>query len=140
MTIRNERVEMNLDYSLIALPDGHDYSKMEYGKGYQGNGYAVQDKAGKIVAYAWFTVDANKYCLMDKIEVLEKRKGHGNAIVHHLFEELNLQVMWGIVMQEMGGRPYYFWQQLGAEIGDDYYFWLGKESLTPVKQVKELAL
>lgn len=139
MTIRNERVEMNLEYSLIALPDGHDYSKMEYGKGYQGNGYAVEDKAGKIVAYAWFTVDANKYCLMDKIEVLEKRKGHGTAIIRYLFEKLNVQVMFGTVMQEMGGRPYYFWKSLGAEIDDYYFFSLERETVNQWRQVKELA-
>lgn len=124
-------------YSLIHPSDEYDFSKLEYGKGYDGNGYAIQDETGEIVAHAWFKILTENQLFMEKIEVFKKREGHGTAIVHFLFDEFNLDGISGIVMQEMGGRPYRFWQNLGAEISDEYYFWLERENLN---QVKELAI
>lgn len=137
--IIKEEVKSVATYTMVQLQKEHDCSKLEYGKGYASNGYVFTDDTGEIVAYAWFNVFESKTISLEKIEVLQKRNGHGTAIIHFLFEEFDIKSMYGTVMQEMGGRPYYFWQSLGAEIDDYYFFTLDRENLTNLKQVKELA-
>lgn len=59
------------------------------------------------------------------IEVIDKEKGHGTAIVRHLFECLTFEQIYGTVLHEASLRPYYFWQSLGGEmsVSSEEHYW-----------------
>ena len=128
-------------YQIIELPQTHDFPGISYVKGAK-QAHGILNESGKTIAYAWYEIQSDNSLYMDRIEVLEKEKGHGTAIVRHLFNTLNIDRITGSVLLEEGMRPYYFWESLGAVMnvededhaydyyihGDDVTFILHKEN------------
>lgn len=128
-------------YSIVDLPDTHDFSDMEFSKG-MGDAHGILNEQGEYVAYAWYSVN-DGFLYMHMIEVLEKEQGHGTAIVKHLFNALNVNQINGVILEDMSFRPYYFWLSLGSTLdvdnedefmdcyyqGQDVNFELKKENL-----------
>ena len=104
-------------YSIIDLPDSHDFTGMEFAKG-KSNAHGILNEQGEYVAYAWYSV-TDKFLYMNMIEVLEKEQGHGTAIVKYLFNELDINQINGVILEDESFRPYYFWLSLGSTLDVD---------------------